>query len=80
MGVRRADEGLVDPPPMIGLPNDGVDHGAGVRVVDAPGEAGAFAGHVPRIVIVIAYCTIGNRASEAWFALTHLLDYPDTRV
>lgn len=30
--------------------------------------------------IVITYCTIGNRASEAWFALTHLLGYPDTRV
>jgi thiosulfate/3-mercaptopyruvate sulfurtransferase len=29
---------------------------------------------------VIAYCTIGNRASEAWFALTHLLDYPNARV
>jgi DNA-binding transcriptional ArsR family regulator len=23
---------------------------------------------------------IGNRSSEAWFALTHLLDYPDARV
>jgi thiosulfate/3-mercaptopyruvate sulfurtransferase len=29
---------------------------------------------------VITYCTIGNRASEAWFALKHLLDYPDARV
>lgn len=29
---------------------------------------------------VIAYCTIGNRASEAWFALTHLLGYADARV
>ena len=29
---------------------------------------------------VITYCTIGNRASEAWFALTHLLDYPNARV
>jgi thiosulfate/3-mercaptopyruvate sulfurtransferase len=29
---------------------------------------------------VIAYCTIGNRASEAWFALKYLLDYPDTQV
>jgi thiosulfate/3-mercaptopyruvate sulfurtransferase len=29
---------------------------------------------------VIVYCTIGNRASEAWFALTYLLDYPDARV
>jgi thiosulfate/3-mercaptopyruvate sulfurtransferase len=29
---------------------------------------------------VIVYCTIGNRASEAWFALTHVLDYRDVRV
>jgi thiosulfate/3-mercaptopyruvate sulfurtransferase len=29
---------------------------------------------------VIVYCTIGNRASEAWFALTYLLGYPDVRV
>jgi thiosulfate/3-mercaptopyruvate sulfurtransferase len=29
---------------------------------------------------VITYCTIGNRASEAWFALEYLLDYPDVRV
>ena len=29
---------------------------------------------------VITYCTIGNRASEAWFALRHLLDHPDVRV
>ena len=29
---------------------------------------------------VIVYCTIGNRAGEAWFALTHLLGYPDVRV
>lgn len=29
---------------------------------------------------VIAYCTIGNRASQAWFALTHLLGFSDVRV
>jgi thiosulfate/3-mercaptopyruvate sulfurtransferase len=29
---------------------------------------------------VIAYCTIGNRASRAWFALKHVLDYPDVCV
>ena len=29
---------------------------------------------------MIVYCTIGNRASEAWFALTYLLGYPDVRV
>jgi thiosulfate/3-mercaptopyruvate sulfurtransferase len=35
---------------------------------------------VRRDKTVITYCTIGNRASEAWFALKHLLDYPDVRV
>jgi thiosulfate/3-mercaptopyruvate sulfurtransferase len=29
---------------------------------------------------VITYCTIGGRASTAWFVLTHLLDRPDVRV
>lgn len=29
---------------------------------------------------VITYCTIGNRASEAWFALNYLLGYSDARV
>lgn len=29
---------------------------------------------------VVTYCTIGNRAAQAWFALTYLLDFPDARV
>ena len=29
---------------------------------------------------VITYCTIGNRASQAWFALNYLLGYRDVRV
>jgi thiosulfate/3-mercaptopyruvate sulfurtransferase len=29
---------------------------------------------------VIAYCTIGNRASQAWFALRYLLGYPAVSV
>ncbi len=29
---------------------------------------------------VVTYCTIGNRASQAWFALTYLLGYRDVRV
>jgi thiosulfate/3-mercaptopyruvate sulfurtransferase len=29
---------------------------------------------------LISYCTIGNRASEAWFALKYLLGYRDVRV
>jgi thiosulfate/3-mercaptopyruvate sulfurtransferase len=29
---------------------------------------------------VVTYCTVGNRAAQAWFALSHLLGYPDTAV
>jgi thiosulfate/3-mercaptopyruvate sulfurtransferase len=29
---------------------------------------------------VVTYCTIGNRASQAWFALNHLLGYDDVHV
>jgi thiosulfate/3-mercaptopyruvate sulfurtransferase len=29
---------------------------------------------------VVTYCTIGNRASVAWFALRHVLGYPDVSV
>lgn len=29
---------------------------------------------------IVTYCTIGNRASQAWFALTELLGYPDVGV
>jgi thiosulfate/3-mercaptopyruvate sulfurtransferase len=39
--------------------------------------AGAGVGPDQRIV---TYCTVGNRAAQAWFALSHLLDYPDTAV
>jgi thiosulfate/3-mercaptopyruvate sulfurtransferase len=35
---------------------------------------------VTRDKAVITYCTIGNRAGEAWFALKYQLDYPDVRV
>ncbi len=29
---------------------------------------------------IVTYCTIGNRAAQAWFALTELLGYEDVRV
>jgi thiosulfate/3-mercaptopyruvate sulfurtransferase len=29
---------------------------------------------------IVTYCTVGNRAAQAWFALSHRLDYPDTAV
>lgn len=28
----------------------------------------------------ILHCTIGNRAAQAWFAMSYLLDYPETTV
>jgi thiosulfate/3-mercaptopyruvate sulfurtransferase len=28
---------------------------------------------------VVAYCRIGERSSHTWFALKHLLDYPNVR-
>ena len=39
--------------------------------------AGAGAAPEQRVVV---YCTIGNRASLAWFVLTHLLGYPRVSV
>jgi len=35
---------------------------------------------VDRKATIITYCTIGNRAAQAWFALTQLLGYGDVRV
>jgi thiosulfate/3-mercaptopyruvate sulfurtransferase len=29
---------------------------------------------------VVVYCTIGNRASQVWFVLTHVLGYPRVSV
>lgn len=29
---------------------------------------------------LVTYCTIGNRASQVWFALRHVLGYPDVSV
>jgi thiosulfate/3-mercaptopyruvate sulfurtransferase len=42
-------------------------------------QALASAGVTPEQRIV-TYCTVGNRAAQAWFALEHLLAYPDTSV
>jgi thiosulfate/3-mercaptopyruvate sulfurtransferase len=29
---------------------------------------------------IITYCAVGGRASQAWFVLTYLLDFPSVRV
>lgn len=42
---------------------------------------GLYAGHgVTEDKDIITYCTVGGRASQAWFVLTHLLGYPRVRV
>ena len=48
----------------------------------SPEEIGRILGArgVTNMRRAITYCTIGGRASEAWFVLTQLLDYPDASV
>jgi thiosulfate/3-mercaptopyruvate sulfurtransferase len=43
------------------------------------GQVLAAAGVMPEQRIV-TYCTVGNRAAQAWFALSYRLGYPDTAV
>jgi thiosulfate/3-mercaptopyruvate sulfurtransferase len=67
-------------PTAVNVPIDELHTGAGAlkdpedfrRILDRAG--------VTPDKTVITYCTIGNRASEAWFALRYPLDYPDARV
>jgi thiosulfate/3-mercaptopyruvate sulfurtransferase len=49
------------------------------RAVDPMREALVSRGIEPGRRIV-TYCTVGNRASQAWYALTHLLGYPNAAV
>ena len=35
---------------------------------------------IDRSAHIVTYCTIGNRASQVWYALTVLLGYPNVRV
>jgi hypothetical protein len=57
VSVPRADEHIVNPAAVLGLPYDLVDHGPGVWVLDSPRVNGALAGHGPRVVIVDAMST-----------------------
>jgi thiosulfate/3-mercaptopyruvate sulfurtransferase len=50
------------------------------RFIDREALASMFADVVPADGEVITYCTIGNRASAAWFALRFLLGHPRARV
>jgi len=67
-------------PGAVHLPVESVrsDDGVYVEVDDL---RGLFEGKgVTADRSVITYCTIGNRASQAWFVLTYLLGYPYVRV
>jgi thiosulfate/3-mercaptopyruvate sulfurtransferase len=52
---------------------------SGFRGVDEMRRALATAGLTPTERIV-TYCTVGNRAAQAWYALSYLLDYRDVAV
>jgi thiosulfate/3-mercaptopyruvate sulfurtransferase len=64
-------------PGAVHVPIDALwDEGGGTpATLDQLRRAGA-----PPEARVIVYCTVGNRASQAWFALTEQLGYPDVRV
>jgi thiosulfate/3-mercaptopyruvate sulfurtransferase len=67
-------------PGSVHLPIDALRDESGVfRKTDELERALCERG-VSREQRIITYCTIGNRAAQAWFALTHLLDYPDVAV
>src|SRR5215212_6174540 len=64
VGVPGADEHVVDPPPVAGLPDQPVDLGGGDRVVHRPGVAGPVAGHRPGVVVVDAAPLQGLQAAQ----------------
>lgn len=53
-------------------------------IVDTAFGAEHLDGESVRLIEVdvspIAYRTVGNRAAQAWFGLTHLLDHPNVAV
>ena len=67
-------------PGAVSVPIDSLREDSGVpRSVEELQRTFEDAG-VTRDKRVITYCTIGNRASEAWFALKYDLGYPNARV
>ena len=67
-------------PGAVSIPIDSLREDTGVpRSIEELRRTFEDAG-VTRDQSVITYCTIGNRASEAWFALKCELDYPSARV
>jgi thiosulfate/3-mercaptopyruvate sulfurtransferase len=43
-------------------------------------ELAALHRHLKRAEAIVAYCQIGNRAAHTWFALCHVLGYPDVKL
>ena len=67
-------------PGSVNLPIDALrDPDGSFKDVDEMRKALRTAGVTPEHRVV-TYCTVGNRAAQAWFALSHLLGYPDTGV
>ena len=64
VGMGRADEHVVDPPPVAGPPDQPLDLGRGHRVVHRPGMAGPVAGHGPGVVVVRADTAEGLEAAQ----------------
>ena len=68
-------------PGALHAPIDGVRTEAGaLKGIDELRAAYAEAGLSSPAQRIVVYCTIGNRASLAWFALTYLLGYPNVSV
>jgi thiosulfate/3-mercaptopyruvate sulfurtransferase len=66
-------------PGAIHLPVTELRNDTGFRAVAELRRAVGDRGLVPYGRVVV-YCTIGNRASQAWYALTHLLGFSDVGV
>jgi thiosulfate/3-mercaptopyruvate sulfurtransferase len=67
-------------PGAVSVPIDALREAGGAPKVAAEQRRAFEAAGVTKDKAVITYCTIGNRAAEAWFALTYELGYPNVRV
>ena len=67
-------------PGAVSVPIDTLREESGAPKVAAEQRRTFEAAGVTKDKAVITYCTIGNRAAEAWFALSYELGYPNVRV
>ena len=67
-------------PGAVSVPIDRLREESGAPKVAAEQRRAFEAAGVTKDKAVITYCTIGNRAAEAWFALRYELGYPNVRV